>query len=86
MYSFVTCCVPTIVIFTLLFSGITSFKPGYIDKNDEVIYGLQTDALLKRIVNPYGGVKLAEKELDIYGYDMHTKIEEFKKYVIKDLK
>ena len=62
------------------FSGITSFKPGYIDKNDEVIYGLQTDAILKRIVNPYGGVKLAEKELDIYGYDMHTKIEEFKKY------
>ena len=51
-----------------------------IDKNDEVIYGLQTDAVLKRIVNPYGGVKLAEKELDIYGYDMHTKIEEFKKY------
>lgn len=62
------------------FSGITSFKPGYIDKNNEVIFGLQTDSILKRIVNPYGGIKLAEKELNIYGYDMTSKINEFKKY------
>ena len=36
-------------------SGINSFKPGYIDKDNEIIVGLQTDAPLKRIVNPYGG-------------------------------
>ena len=35
-------------------SGINAFKPGYIDKENEVIVGLQTDAPLKRIINPYG--------------------------------
>lgn len=62
------------------FSGITSFKPGYIDKNNEVIFGLQTDSILKRIVNPYGGIKLVEKELNVYKYDMEAKVNEFKKY------
>lgn len=62
------------------FSGIDAFKPGYIDKNNEIIYGLQTDKPLKRIVNPYGGIKLVEKELATYGYNMDTKIDEFKKY------
>ncbi len=37
-------------------SGINNFEPGYIDKENEVIVGLQTDAPLKRIVNPYGGM------------------------------
>lgn len=50
------------------FSGINSFEPGYIDKDNEVIVGLQTDAPFKRIVNPYGGIRLAEKELETYGY------------------
>ena len=45
------------------FSGINSFNPGYIDKENEIIVGLQTDSVLKRIVNPYGGIKLVEKEL-----------------------
>lgn len=62
------------------FAGINSFAPGYIDKDNEVIYGLQTDSILKRIVNPYGGIKLVEKELSIYGYEMSEKIEQFKKY------
>lgn len=62
------------------FSGITSFKPGYIDKNNEVIFGLQTDSILKRIVNPYGGIKLVEKELNVYKYDMEAKVNEFRKY------
>ena len=52
------------------FSGINSFDPGYIDKDNEVIVGLQTDKPLKRIVNPYGGVRLAIKELETYGYQM----------------
>ena len=62
------------------FSGINSFNPGYIDKEKEIIVGLQTDSVLKRIVNPYGGIKLVEKELKTYGYKMDDKIHEFKKY------
>jgi formate C-acetyltransferase len=41
-------------------AGITAWKPGYIDKNDEVIVGLQTDAPLKRMVNPWGGWRMVE--------------------------
>ena len=62
------------------FSGINSFNPGYIDNENEIIAGLQTDSVLKRIVNPYGGIKLVEKELKTYGYEMDDKIHEFKKY------
>ena len=40
---------------TNILSGITAFAPGYIDKENETIVGLQTDAPLKRIVNMYGG-------------------------------
>ena len=45
-------------------SGINNFKPGYIDKENEVIVGLQTDKPLKRIVNPYGGIRMVYSELD----------------------
>jgi formate C-acetyltransferase len=45
---------------TSTFSGITNFEPGYIDKYNEVIVGLQTDAPLKRIINPYGGMRMVE--------------------------
>lgn len=45
-------------------AGINTFKPGYINKKDEVIVGLQTDQPLKRIINPYGGIKLVEKILE----------------------
>lgn len=63
------------------FSGINSFNPGYIDKENEVIFGLQTDAPLKRIVNPYGGIRLAEKELEVYNYEMdQTKLANFKEF------
>ena len=63
------------------FSGINNFAPGYIDKENEVIVGLQTDAPLKRIVNPYGGIRLVDKELAEYGYEMNKyKIANFKEY------
>lgn len=62
-------------------SGINSFQPGYIDRNDEVIVGLQTDKPLKRMVNPYGGIRLAQKACRAYGYTLDTKIEAlFKNY------
>ena len=63
------------------FSGINNFAPGYIDQENEVIVGLQTDAPLKRIVNPYGGMRLVDKELAEYGYSMNKyKIANFKEY------
>ena len=62
-------------------SGINNFKPGYIDKENETIFGLQTDAPLKRIVNPYGGIRLVEKELREYNYTMdEEKLSLFKEY------
>lgn len=62
-------------------SGIDSFEPGYIDKDNEVIVGLQTDKPLKRIVNPYGGMRMVEQSLKEYGYTLNADIEKhFKEY------
>jgi len=55
---------------TQTISGITSHGPGYIDREQEVIVGLQTDAPLKRSLMPYGGIRMAEGALDAYGYQM----------------
>ena len=49
-------------------SGINAFEPGYINEDDDVIVGLQTNAPLKRMVNPYGGIRMVYQELDAYGY------------------
>ena len=56
-------------------SGIDNFAPGYIDQENEVIVGLQTDAPLKRIVNLYGGMRMAESALHEYGYELDPEIE-----------
>ena len=56
-------------------SGIDNFEPGYIDKENEVIVGLQTDAPLKRIVNLYGGMRMAKSSLEQYGYQLDPTIE-----------
>ena len=62
-------------------SGITSFKPGYIDKKNELIVGLQTDKPLKRIVNLYGGLRTAKQCLDAYGYNFDKKtLKHFEQY------
>ena len=58
-------------------SGVNNFEPGYILKEYEDIVGLQTDAPLKRIINPYGGIRLVESILDIYGRKMDPKTNEF---------
>ncbi|MCM1991957.1 formate C-acetyltransferase [Oceanirhabdus seepicola] len=55
-------------------SGINNFAPGYIDKDNEVIVGFQTDAPLKRIMNPYGGFRMVENSLKAYGYEMKPEI------------
>lgn len=56
-------------------SGINSFEAGYVDKKNEVIVGLQTDAPLKRIVNPYGGIRMVYQELEAYGYKLDEQID-----------
>ena len=58
-------------------SGINSFKPGFIDKENEVIFGLQTDAPLKRMVNPYGGIRMVYSELDAYGYKLNSDVDKY---------
>lgn len=58
-------------------SGIDNFGPGYIIKEDEEIVGLQTDAPLKRIINPYGGIRLVDNILDIYGRKLDEKTSHF---------
>ncbi|WDV46746.1 formate C-acetyltransferase [Clostridiaceae bacterium M8S5] len=55
-------------------SGINNFSPGYLDKENEVIVGFQTDIPLKRIINPYGGMRMVESSLKGYGYDMNQDI------------
>ncbi len=56
-------------------SGICNFEPGYIDRDNEVIVGLQTDAPLKRMVNLYGGTRMAESSLQQYGYELDPDIK-----------
>lgn len=58
-------------------SGIDNFEAGYIDKENEVIVGLQTDAPLKRMMNPFGGFRMVEQSLEEYGYTIN---EDIKKY------
>ena len=60
---------------THIVSGINNFKPGYICRDDNVIVGLQTDAPLKRMVNPYGGVRMVKSSLEAYGYKWDPEIE-----------
>ena len=66
---------------TKIISGIDNFAPGYIDKDNEVIVGLQTDKPLKRIVNLYGGIRMAHSSLEAYGYKLDEEIDKhFKEY------
>ncbi len=62
-------------------SGIDSFEAGYLDKENEIIVGFQTDAPLKRMMNPYGGIRMVEASLESYGYHMSKELNEvFHKY------
>lgn len=61
-------------------ASILSYAPGYVDKDLDIIVGLQTDAPLKRAVNPFAGKRMCEKACDAYGYKMSNKIREEFKY------
>ena len=56
-------------------TSITAFKPGYIDKANEIIVGLQTDKPLKRSINPYGGMRMARQACEAYSYKVSKEIE-----------
>ena len=63
------------------FSGIDNFKPGFIDKKNEVVFGLQADKPLKRIVNPYGGIRMVEKSLNAYNKKFdQNRFDDFKEF------
>ena len=58
-------------------SGINNFPAGYIDKKNEVVVGLQTDKPLKRIVNPFGGMRMVKNALKAYNKKWTGPIEQF---------
>lgn len=61
-------------------SGIDAYNPGYLIQDCEVIVGLQTDAPLKRIVNPFGGMRMVHQALEAYGYKLDPSVDEYFKY------
>ena len=65
---------------TYTVSTLTGYKPGYINKNLELIVGLQTDRPLKRGVNPFGGIRMARQACEAYGYELSEQIENYFKY------
>ncbi len=58
-------------------AGINAYDAGYIDKDNEVIVGLQTDAPLKRSVVPYGGIRMVYSSLEAYGYKLNPEIDKY---------
>ena len=62
-------------------SGISSHEAGYINKDLEVIVGLQTDEPLKRAIMPFGGIRMVESSVTEYGHEMDENVKEiFTKY------
>ncbi len=57
-------------------SSLTAYAPGYIDKENELIVGMQTNRPLKRGVNPFGGMRMARQACEAYGYKLNRKIED----------
>ncbi len=60
---------------TVTVSSLTSYSPGYIDKENELIVGMQTNRPLKRGVNPFGGIRMARQACEAYGYKLSEQIE-----------
>jgi len=61
-------------------SSLTAYAPGYLDKENEIIVGLQTDSPLRRGVNPFGGMRMVKQSCAAYGYKLSSKIEDEFKY------
>ena len=66
---------------TKIVSTLTSHGAGYLDKDLETIVGLQTDEPFKRSLQPFGGIRMAEGALEMYGYQLDPSVKEiFTKY------
>ena len=62
-------------------STLTSHAAGYLDKDLEKIVGLQTDEPFKRALQPFGGIRMSEEALKMYGYTLDPEVKEiFTKY------
>lgn len=57
-------------------SSLLTFEPGYLDRDNEIIVGLQTDKPLKRAINPFGGIKMTRSACEAYGYELDDKVEQ----------
>ncbi|MCU7552789.1 formate C-acetyltransferase [Chitinophagaceae bacterium LB-8] len=69
-----------LAIDTETISTITAFRPGYINKEDEVIVGLQTNQLLKRAMKPFGGIKLVESAVKERGLKVSDRVVDIFNY------
>ena len=65
---------------TATVSSLTAYSPGYIDKDNEIIVGMQTNRPLKRGVNPFGGMRMVRQACEAYGYQLSRKVEEEFRY------
>ena len=57
-------------------SSVRNYAPGYVDKENEIIVGLQTDSPLKRGINPFGGMRMVKQACEAYGYKLSEKAVE----------
>ena len=65
---------------TTTVSSLTSYAPGYIDKENELIVGMQTNKPLRRGVNPFGCMRMVRQACEAYGYKLSDKVEDEFKY------
>ncbi len=56
-------------------SSLMAYAPGFVDRENELIVGLQTDSPLRRGVNPFGGIRMARNACAAYGYQLSDKVE-----------
>ncbi len=61
-------------------SSLLTYSPSYLDRENEIIYGFQTDAPLRRGVNPFGGIRMARQACEAYGYTLSEEVEEHFRY------
>ena len=66
----------TLDVDTKTVSAIDTYKPGYIDKEKEVVVGFQTDEPLKRAIMPYGGIRMVESSCKAYGFELDNEVKE----------
>ena len=57
-------------------SSLCAYAPGYIDKDNEIIVGIQTDEPLKRGINPFGGMRMVKSACEAYGKKLSPKVSE----------